>query len=107
MTPERWREVEEIYQSVVDRDPGLRDRYLTELCQGDEELQREVESLLKLNSSPVLVDEPAWQAAGDLLDNDSIVALGTQLGPYRIEGLLGAGGMGQVYRARDTRLDRL
>jgi len=106
MTPERWREVEEIYQSTMDRAPELRDAHLNQSCGGDEELRREVESLLKLNSSPVLVDEPAWQAAGELLDNDPIVVTGEQLGPYRIEGMLGAGGMGQVYCARDTRLDR-
>jgi serine/threonine-protein kinase len=106
MTPERWREVEEIYQSAMDCAPELRDAHLAETCGGDFDLRREVESLLKLNNSPVLVDEPAWQAAGELLDSDPIMAAGTQLGPYRIEGLLGAGGMGNVYRGRDTRLDR-
>src|SRR5438552_2202491 len=106
MTPKRWREVEEIYQSTMDCAPELRDAHLAAACGGDDDLRREVESLLKLNSSPVLVDGPAWQAAGELLDNDSIVAGGTQFGPYRVEGMLGAGGMGRVYRGRDTRLDR-
>jgi hypothetical protein len=52
-----------------------------------------VESLLKLNSATALVDQPAWQAAGELLDNNSSMAVGARSGPYRIEGLLGAGGM--------------
>jgi eukaryotic-like serine/threonine-protein kinase len=107
MTPERWREVEMIYQATMDREPEVRRSYLPEACQGDEDLRRDVESLLELNGAPVLVDDPAWQAFGELLDNDSSVTIGTQLGPYQIESVLGAGGMGQVYSARDTRLDRL
>ena len=63
MTPERWREVEQVYQSTMDREPRLRAAFLAEACGNDEELRREVDSLLELNQSTVLVDEPAWQAA--------------------------------------------
>ena len=66
----RWREVEAIYQSVTDREPEVRAAYVAEACQRDEQLRREVESLMKFNSSPIVVDEPAWQAAEELLDND-------------------------------------
>jgi len=88
MRPDRWRQVEQLYHSALAREEPERDAFLRAACPGDEELRGEVRSLLEQTESGLL-DHPL------------------QLGPYQIVGIIGAGGMGAVYQARDTRLNRM
>jgi eukaryotic-like serine/threonine-protein kinase len=101
----RWQQVSQLYHAVLERGEHERDSFLLAACGQDEELRREVESLLEQENSQTHILD---RAAMDLLNNSALtrVTAGTLLGPYRVEGPLGAGGMGEVFRAVDTRLGR-
>jgi serine/threonine protein kinase len=107
MKADRWTEIQRLYEAAVNLTPEQRERFLMDAC-ADEDIRREIESLLQHRENPAsFLERPALDVAADLITRDQPgTLLGRSLGPYELRAYVGAGGMGEVYRARDARLDR-
>src|SRR5262245_28242435 len=107
MTPERWQQVDKLFEQALEKEPDRRGPFLDEACVGDAELRQEVESLLAYDrQARQFINQPALQVTAEKLASEPPSLVGRKLGPYQIQAVLGAGGMGEVYKARDTRLNR-
>ena len=107
MTESRWRLIERLYHTALERAGPERAAFLDDACGTDAELRREVASLVAADdeAATFLGESALLIAAGDI-DSDAAALVGRRLGSYELLAHVGSGGMGDVYRARDVRLDR-
>ncbi len=107
MKPELWEKINELYDAALGCVPSQRGAFLAEACAGNEELRREVESLLVVSEREGILDSQALGIAAQVLADEANQSLvGRKIGHFKILTLIGSGGMGEVYEALDVNLGR-
>src|SRR6266850_2531862 len=106
MTPERWLQLKQIFQSALERNPAERSAFLSQACADDPALRSEVESLISSHDQAGdSIEAMAAEAATEMLADDRAI-VGKLLGHYKVLNRIGRGGMGEVFLAQDTALGR-
>src|SRR5213083_3084253 len=108
MTPERWQQLKQIFQSALERNPAERSAFLNQACADDPALRSQVESLIASHDQAGnSIEAMAAEAATEMLDDDQAVSIvGKQISHYQVGSRIGRGGMGEVFLAHDTSLGR-
>jgi tRNA A-37 threonylcarbamoyl transferase component Bud32 len=108
MTPERWHRIDEVLQAALDQVPADRTEFLETECSGDAELLRETTSLAKAyDKAGDFLEQPALAKDAKLIAGEGDLLNGQEIDRYKILRRIGGGGMGDIYLAQDTRLERL
>jgi eukaryotic-like serine/threonine-protein kinase len=103
MTPERWLQLKQIFQSALERPPAERSAFLSQACAGDPALRSEVESLISSHDQAGdSIEIIAAEAATKMLSAEQSSIEGKQIGHYQVLRRIGRGGMGEVFLAQDT-----
>jgi serine/threonine-protein kinase len=108
MVDENWQKVREVFDAALRQEPEVRQNYINEACGDDKDLLTEVESLFSsFDKSDDFMEMPAVAQVADIIESDTkTLETGTRFGHYEIIGQIGIGGMGEVYLAKDQKLDR-
>ena len=107
MKPERWRQIDALLGEALELESGRRDDFLNEACAGDEELRKRIDALLSAHAqAESFIEIPALALAAEAVADETRSMVGRQLNHYHVSVLVGAGGMGAVWKARDAKLDR-